>query len=199
MKRSVIILVILVLVCSSVFAVEFSLGVMQNYLNTSIIADAEMDRFGMEGAVGFPLVLAAVECFDYYISENNEGGTLNPLVAFSVPSVMVNGYWKAFDSKVFDLRLGIQVDALAIIESEGFTAAGVWGFSLGLNFKFNDRFSMNLTSAVPAGFLASYISDALDRFTVFYWSTKDDEDEIGMLALPVVVNELARISLKWSL
>ncbi len=199
MKSFAIVFILLALVCSSCFAVDFSLGVMQNYLNTSIIADAEIDRFGVEGALGFPFVLAAVESLDYYTSQNNEGEAPNPLAAFSIPSVMVNGYWKAFDGKVFDVRLGLQVDALAVIESEGFTAAGVWGFSLGLNLKFNDRFSMNLTSAVPAGFLTSCICDALDRFTVFFVSTKDDDDESGMLALPVAVNEIARLSLKWSL
>ncbi len=199
MKRISIIIVILALFCSSVLASDFSLGVMQNYLNTSIIADVESNRFGMEGAVGFPFFLAAVESFDYYLSQNKSGEAPNPLEAFSIPSVMVNGYWKVVDSKVFGLRLGVQADAMGIIESEGFTAVGLWGFSIGLNFKFNERFSMNLTSAVPAGVIASYFSDDLDRFTVFYGSTKADDDTDGMIAMPVIVNELARLSLKWSL
>ncbi len=198
MKRIAIIVIALALVCSSVFAVDFSLGVMQNYLNTSIIADAEMGRFGVEGALGFPLVLAGVEVFDYYMWQNKAGDAPNPLEALFIPSVMVNGYWKAIDSKVFDLRLGVQGDVMAIIESEDLAAVGLWGLSLGLDFRFNDRFSMNLTGAIPAGFLASSFGDALDRFTVFYGSTSDDGID-GMIALPVIINEFARLSLKWSL
>ena len=56
MKKAIVLILVLAVACTSVFAADISLGVMQNFLDTSFIADFEFDHFGVEGSVGIPLI-----------------------------------------------------------------------------------------------------------------------------------------------
>lgn len=204
MKRITIILIVAVLAVSSVFAGGLSIGIMQNYLHTGVIADLDLGRFGVEGSVGIPLISGAFELIDYYTGDkvDDEGQPIdppNPAEALLLPGIMANAYWKAVDSKVFDLRLGIQADAIGLSENDDFTLVGLWGLSLGLDFQFGDNFGVNLTATAPAALIASALGAEDGSFTAFYYTTKEESDWDILLILPACINQFARLSFKWSL
>ncbi len=205
MKRILIIMVVAIAACSAVFAGDISIGVMQNYLNTNVVVDMELGRFGVEGAVGIPLVPGVFEMIDYYTGDKvdddgNPKEAPNPVTTFLVPGAMVNGYLKVVDGKVFDLRLGLQGDAIGIVGDDGFSIVGLWGVSLGLDFKFNDKLGLNITGTLPAASIASAVNEDLGKYCAFYYTTREDENNAdGLLVIPAAFNEFARISLKWIL
>ncbi len=47
MKRFIILVLIALVAGASVFAMDFHLGVMQNFLDTSVIADAEFNHLSL--------------------------------------------------------------------------------------------------------------------------------------------------------
>lgn len=204
MKRMMIVFFVAVLAVSSAFAGGLSLGIMQNYMNTGIVADLDLGRFGIEGSVGLPLVPGAVEVVDYYTGDkvDSEGNPVDPpnlAEVFLIPGAMANVYWKAIDTKAFGLRLGIQADAVGISDEKGLSVVGLWGASVGLEFKFGGNLSMNLTGTVPAAMVASALGAEDAGFTAFYYTTKEETDWDVLLILPAIVNEFVRLSFKWSI
>ena len=201
MKKFVIIMLIAILAGSAVFATDFSLGVMQNYLHTMIIGDLDGNHFGVEGAVGVPLVSGIVGTIDYLSRDGIDPDTgekepYDPIGLFLLPAGVLNGYFKVVNTEHFELRLGLQGDAISLMDKEHFTFIALAGASLGLNFKFNSGFSVNLTGAFP---LAAFLPEAVGKYTIFYYTTKSEDNWDFLMILPLVVNQFARISLKWEI
>ena len=187
MKKVIIFVLIALVAGASVFAMDFHLGVMQNFMDTSVIADAEFNHFGVEGSLGAEEV------------EPGEGFSL-----VLMPGAMVNGYWKAIDTTHFDLRLGLQLDVIGLFTDNLRSVIGLWGTSVGFDFKFNDKFSMNLTGTLPAALPLSLISEDASQFGVFGYveGGEDIGDFFAVLfgqLLPGVLSEFARLSFKWKI
>ena len=202
MKKLVIALLIVVVGSSAAFAGDLSLGVAQNFMDTYFIADYQSGRFGVEGGVGIPLVYGTASLIG--ASADGEDVDFGDGVAMVfLPAAMVNGYWKAVDGKVFDLRLGLQGDVFSILTPDFKSVFGLWGASVGLDFTFSDRFSVNLTGTIPAALPLSVLGDDASRFGafIFYDSTEDNPGPIfavifGQL-LPGMISEMARLSFRW--
>jgi len=216
MKKLLVILIIAAVACTSVFATDIYLGVMQNLVNTSFIAEAEFDHFGIEGAIGVPVVpiiiggiQSLVESGSSSVADVPKGESESSSSGFSVVTgVMANAYWKAFDGEKFDFRLGIQADVLGLLSTKGSRIMGTYGASLGFDYKFNDDFSVNFTSAIPFAFILSPFGDEVTKYTAIYYSDTKAEDlggAIGEVVLALletigsVGNQLARLSFKWSI
>ncbi len=210
MKRFIVILVIVAIVCTSAFAADVRMGVMQNLVNTSLVVDAEFDKFGVEGAVGLPVVYFVVGGVGAII--NNASGESSSSSSsgsggFSMlGGVMANVYWKAYDGEKFDFRLGLQGDALGLVGTEGSRIFFTYGPSLGFDFKFNDKFSMNFTSAIPAAFFLQPFGDEVSKYGAYYYNDVNTEGwgVLGEVVLAIfggiggVGDQLARLSFKWS-
>ena len=204
MKKAIVLILILAVACTSVFAVSTSLGVMQNFLDTSFIADFEFDHFGVEGSIGFPIIWGTASLIDA-IAKGEPISFGDGVQMVLLPGVMVNGYWKAFDGKVMDLRLGIQTDVIALFSNNLTSIIGLWGTSVGLDFKFNDRFSANITGTLPAAAWLQLFGDEAAKFGGFAYVSGGNNDIgdvffiiFGQL-LPGALSEIARISLKWKI
>ena len=201
MKKFVIIMLIAVVAATSVFAADFSIGIMQNYLHTMIIGDLDGNHFGFEGAVGIPLVSGIAGTIDYISRdginpETGEKEDYNIVDLFLLPAGVVNGYFKAVNTEHFQLRLGLQGDAISLMDKDHFSFIALAGVSLGLDFKFNSGFSVNLTGAFP---LAALLPEAASKYTIFYYTTKEEDNWDFLMILPLVVNQFARLSLKWEI
>ena len=201
MKKFIIILLIAVVASTAVFAADFSIGIMQNYLHTMLAADLSGDHFGIEGAAGIPLVSGIAGTIDY-ISRggiNPDTGEKEPyefVDLFLLPAGVLNGYVKIINTKHFEWRFGLQGDAISLMDKDHFTFIAVAGVSTGFEFKFNSGFSVNLSGAFP---LAGLLPEAVGKYTVFYYTTKTDENWDFLMILPLVINEFARLSFKWSI
>ena len=202
MKKFVIILLITVVAATSVFAADFSIGIAQNYLHTMIVGDIENRFFGVEGAVGIPLVSGIVGTIDYISrgginEETGEKEDYNPAELFLLPAGVVNGYFKPISTKNFEWHLlGLQVDAISLMSDDHFSFIAVLGISTGFEFKFNNGFSVNITGASP---LAALLPEEAAQYTLFYYTTKEDDNWDFLMILPLVVNQFARLSLKWEI
>lgn len=201
MKKFVIIMLIAVLAGSAVFAADFSVGIMQNYLHTMIIGDIDGDHFGAEGAVGIPLVSGIAGTIDYIKRggidpDTGEKEDYNPVGLFLLPAGVVNGYFKLVDTDHFELRTGLQVDAITLLNHDYFTFIALAGLSLGLDFKFNDGFSLNLTGALP---VAAILPEAIRQYTLFYYTTNTDNNWDFLMIIPLCINQFARLSFKWEI
>ena len=201
MKKLVIIMLIAAVAVTSVFAADFSLGIMQNYLHTMIIGDLDGDHFGVEGAVGIPLVSGIAGTIDYISRggidpETGEKEDYNIVDLFLLPAGVVNGYFKAINTEHFELRLGLQGDAISLMDKDHFSFIALAGVSLGLDFKFNSGFSVNLTGAFP---LAALLPEEAAKYTVYYYTTKTEDNWDFLMILPLVINQFARLSLKWEI
>lgn len=201
MKKFIIILLIAVVASTAVFAADFSIGIMQNYLHTMLAADFSGDHFGIEGAAGIPLVSGIAGTIDY-ISRggiNPDTGEKEPyefVDLFLLPAGVLNGYVKIINTKHFEWRFGLQGDAISLMDKDHFTFIAVAGVSTGFEFKFNSGFSVNLSGAFP---LAGLLPEAVGKYTVFYYTTKTDENWDFLMILPLVINQFARLSFKWSI
>ena len=202
MKKFIIILLVAVVAGSAVFAADFSIGVMQNYLHTSVIADLDINRFiGVEGSVGIPLVSGVVGTIDYISRggidpDTGEKEDFDIVGMFLLPAGMINTYIKPVSTDHFEWRLNLQIDAISLMDDDHFTFIALAGASLGLNFKFNSGFSVNLSGAIP---LAAFLPEEAAQYTLFYYTTKTEDNWDFLMILPLVVNQFARISLKWSI
>ena len=203
MKKFVIIMLIAVVAATTAFASGFSLGIAQNYLHTMIIGDLDISRFaGVEGAVGLPLVSGIAGTIDYISrdgidEETGEKEDLDLAGLFLFPAGVVNCYFKPVDTEHFELRFpGLQIDAISLMSDDHFSFVAVAGISLGLDFKFNNGFSINLTGAFP---LAALLPEEAAQYTLFYYTTKEDDNWDFLMILPLVVNQFARLSLKWEI
>ncbi|MBR1583812.1 MAG: hypothetical protein IJ663_08730 [Spirochaetales bacterium] len=201
MKKFIIILLIAVVASSAVFAADFSIGIMQNYMHTMLAADLSGNRFGVEGAAGIPLVSGIAGTIDY-ISRGGidpETGEKEPyefVDLFLLPAGVLNGYFKIVNTKHFEWRIGIQGDAISLMDKDHFTFIAIAGLSTGFEFKFNSGFSVNLSGAFPVGLL---LPEEAAKYTVFYYSTKTEDNWDFLMVLPLVINEFARLSFKWSI
>lgn len=201
MKKLTVVLIIIAVACASVFAGNLSIGVSQNYMHTNVIADFEGDHFGVEGAAGIPLVSGVVGLVNS-ISKGEDISFGDALGLLLLPDATVNGYWKAVDGKVFGLRLGIQGDLVTMINHEDkyFSTVGLLGLSLGLNFKFGERFSANLTGTLPFAIPLNWISEDIAKYSIFYYSSNPEKSGWDILMiLPLAINQFARLSFKWSI
>ena len=203
MKKLVIIMLIAVLAGSAVFAADFSIGVLQNYLHTMLIADLDINRFvGVEGAAGIPLVSGIVGTIDYIKRggidpDTGEKEPYNPAELFLLPAGVVDVYFKPISTDHFELRFpGLQVDAISLMDHDHFTFIALAGVSLGLEFKFNNGFSVNLSGALP---LAAFLPEEVAKYTIYYYSTKTEDNWDFLMILPLCINQFARLSLKWSI
>ncbi len=201
MKKFIIILLIAVVASTAVFAADFSIGIMQNYMHTMLAADFSGNHFGVEGAAGIPLVSGIAGTIDY-ISRGGidpETGEKEPyefVDLFLLPAGVLNGYVKIINTKHFEWRFGLQGDAISLMDKDHFTFIAVAGVSTGFEFKFNSGFSVNLSGAFP---LAGLLPEAVGKYTVFYYTTKTDENWDFLMILPLVINQFARLSFKWSI
>ena len=82
------------------------------------------------------------------------------------------------------------------MDKEHFSFIALAGVSLGLDFKFNSGFSVNLTGALP---LAAFLPEEASKYTIFYYTTKEDDNWDFLMILPLVINQFARLSLKWEI
>ena len=203
MKKFVIIMLIAVVAATSVFAADFSIGIMQNYMHTMIIADLDINRFvGVEGAAGIPLVSGIAGTIDYISRggidpETGEKEPYDALGLFLLPAGVVDVYFKPVSTDHFELRFpGLQVDAISLMDHEHFTFIALAGVSLGLDFKFNNGFSVNLTGAVP---IAAFLPEEVAKYTIYYYSTKAEDNWDFLMILPLCINQFARLSLKWEI
>lgn len=201
MKKLIIVMIIVAVACTSVFAGDLSIGVSQNYMHTNIIADYEGNHFGVEGAAGIPLISGVFSL----INSSSKGEDISfgdALGLLLLPDATVNGYWKVIDGKVFGLRLGLQGDVITMINPEDkyFSMVGLIGMSLGLNFKFGERFSANLTGTLPFAFPLYLISEDLSKYTIFYYTSNPEKTgwDVFMI-VPLFINQFARLSFKWSI
>jgi len=198
MKKFIIILVLSAVVLTSAFSAGTSLGVSVNYLNTSVIVDTESDRFGFEGAVGFPVISAILGTLDAV-----SNGEDFKFVRFLLPGAMVNPYFKAVNGNRFQLRLGLQTDVLVFVDKDVISVAGLLGTSIAANYKFSDKFGMNLSLGIPLGLPLSLISNDAASWTLFYISSREiDKSDIAKIlfgGLGCAMNQFVRLSFKWAL
>jgi len=198
MKKVIIILVLALVVLSSAFSGNTSLGVSVNYINTSVIVDTESNRFGFEGSLGFPLFSAVLGALD---SVSN--GKEFKFVELLLPGAMVNPYFKAINGNRFQLRLGLQADVLVFFDDDSVSAAGILGTTLGINYKFSNKFGMNLTAGLPLALPLSIFSNDAASWTLLYLSSKEvDKSDIARIivgGLGCAMNQFLRVSLKWAL
>lgn len=202
MKKAIVFILVLAVACTSVFAMDTHLGVMQNFLDTSFIADFEYDDFGVETSIGVPVIWGAASLADA-ISKGEDISIGEGAAMVLLPGVMLNGYWKPYDGKVFSLRLGIQADIIGIFSDNLTSVIGLWGTSMGFNFKVDDSFSINVTGTLPAAVWLSLFGDDAAKFGGYAYISGGNNDwsdvfliVFGQL-LPAAVSEIARVSLKW--
>lgn len=204
MKKVLIIVLIAVVAGSSIFAMDLSLGVMQNFVDTSIIADMEFDHFGVEGSLGFPLLWGIPGVING-ISEGEDIDFGEGVALVLLPGFMTNGYWKAIDGKHFGLRLGLQIDGRAFIDEDTVQFIALPGISLGLNYKFNEKFSMNLTAGCPFALILAMAGSDLGEYAFFYTAKGNTDNGWELLGGAVlgtlgdVVNQFGRLSFKWKI
>ena len=201
MKKLVIIMLIAVLAGSAVFAADFSIGVLQNYLHTMVVADFGGDHFGVEGGVGIPLISGIVGTIDYIKRggidpDTGEKEPYNPAELFLLPAGVVNGYFKIVNTEHFEWRLGLQADAISLMDHDHFTFIAIAGVSTGFEVKFNSGFSVNLSGALP---IAAFLPEEVAKYTIYYYSTKTEDNWDFLMILPLCINQFARLSLKWSI
>ena len=212
MKRILVLLIAAFVICAGLSAADLQIGVMQNVINTSFLFDAEMEHFGIETAVGLPVVPLAFSGIEALFKGNTDSESSaiargegdeeeTKDTGFTVPAgAMANIYFKVVRGNKFSLRLGIQGDIIGLYGPDFIWTTGFMGPSLGFNFKFNDNFAMNFTSAVP---FAMFIPESVSRYTYFFYSS-DDENVVGNIFLAIYGSigaigcQLARLSFKWT-
>ena len=198
MKKSILIIFLSLIVLSAAFSADTSLGVAVNYINTSVIVDTESDRFGFEGSLGFPVIHSVIGTIDSI----SNGGDFK-FVSILLPGVMANPYFKAVNGNRFQLRLGLQADVLVFFDDDSVSAAGILGTTLGINYKFSNKFGMNLTAGLPLALPLSIFSNDAASWTLLYLSSKEvDKSDIARIivgGLGCAMNQFLRVSLKWAL
>ena len=199
MKKISLVLILLMAISVSAFSGNTSLGLAQNYVDTSFIVDTELGRFGVEGSIGLPLVWGTIDAIDSIIN-----GSSFDITEILLPGLMLNPYFKLVEGDNYQFRLGLQNDTLVFAnKDEGVQAMGLVGISLGLNYKFNQKFGMNITLGCPLALPLSAISKDAASWTVYYFSSREytDDDILKMIVggYGCAINQFARLSLKWSL
>lgn len=214
MKKIVVLLIAAFVICASLSAADIQIGVMQNLINTSILLDAEMDHFGFETSVGLPVVPLTISGIEALFKGNGDDSSESSAIArgegdeeeskdsgFVVPAgAMANVYFKVINGEKFSLRLGLQGDIIGLFGPDFVWTMAFTGPSLGFNYKFNDSFAMNFTSAVP---FAMFLPESISKYTYYYY-TSDTDNVVGSIFLAIygsigaVGCQLARLSFKWT-
>ncbi|MBR5669150.1 MAG: hypothetical protein IKX15_06010 [Spirochaetales bacterium] len=214
MKKIVVLLITALVICAGISASDIQIGVMQNLINTSILLDAEMNHFGFETAVGLPVVPLTISGIEALFKGNGDDSSESSAIArgegdeeeskdsgFVVPAgAMANVYFKVINGEKFSLRLGLQGDIIGLFGPDFVWTMAFTGPSLGFNYKFNDSFAMNFTSAVP---FAMFLPESISKYTYFFY-TSDTDNVVGSIFLAIygsigaVGCQLARLSFKWS-
>ena len=214
MKKIVVLLITALVICAGISASDIQIGVMQNLINTSILLDAEMNHFGFETAVGLPVVPLTISGIEALFKGNGDDSSESSAIArgegdeeeskdsgFVVPAgAMANVYFKVINGEKFSLRLGLQGDIIGLFGPDFVWTMAFTGPSLGFNYKFNDSFAMNFTSAVP---FAMFLPESISKYTYYYY-TSDTDNVVGSIFLAIygsigaVGCQLARLSFKWS-
>ena len=213
MKKIVVLLITALIICAGAFAADIQIGVMQNVINTSFLFDAEMDHFGFETAVGLPVVPLTISGIEALFKGNGDDSSESSAIArgegeeeeskssgFTVPAGFMANVYLKFGKGKFSFRLGLQGDVIGLYGSDYVWTAGFLGTSFGFNYKFNDNFAVNFTSAVP---FAPLLPESISKYTYFIYSS-DGENVIGNIFLAIygsigaVGCQLARLSFKWS-
>ena len=214
MKKIVVLLITALVICAGISAADIQIGVMQNLINTSVLLDAEMNHFGFETAVGLPVVPLTISGIEALFKGNGDDSSESSAIArgegdeeeskdsgFVVPAgAMANVYFKVINGEKFSLRLGLQGDVIGLYGPDFIWTMGFTGPSLGFNYKFNDSFAMNFTSAVP---FAMFLPESISKYTYFFY-TSDTDNVVGSIFLAIygsigaVGCQLARLSFKWT-
>ena len=214
MKKIVVLLITALVICAGISASDIQIGVMQNLINTSILLDAEMNHFGFETAVGLPVVPLTISGIEALFKGNGDDSSESSAIArgegdeeeskdsgFVVPAgAMAKVYFKVINGEKFSLRLGLQGDIIGLFGPDFVWTMAFTGPSLGFNYKFNDSFAMNFTSAVP---FAMFLPESISKYTYYYY-TSDTDNVVGSIFLAIygsigaVGCQLARLSFKWS-
>ena len=214
MKKIVVLLITALVICAGISAADIQIGVMQNLINTSFLLDAEMNHFGFETAVGLPVVPLTISGIEALFKGNGDDSSESSAIArgegdeeeskdsgFVVPAgAMANVYFKVINGEKFSLRLGLQGDIIGLFGPDFVWTMAFTGPSLGFNYKFNDSFAMNFTSAVP---FAIFLPESIAKYTYYYY-TSDTDNVVGSIFLAIygsigaVGCQLARLSFKWS-
>lgn len=211
MKKFVIIMLIAVVAVTSVFAADFSIGIMQNVVNINILLDTEFDQFGIEGALGTPALWYAIAGIDALTKGSADSGSESESSnsGFAIISgAMANVYYKVYTGERFGFRFGMQVDVLGLFDSESTRIMGSYGPSFGFNFKFSNNTSLNFTTAIPAFFLLYCINKDLAQYGAFYYNNSNVDsfgEALGEVFLAILqvggtaFNQVARLSFKWEI
>ncbi len=206
MKRVMILAMIAIIASAAVSAGDMQIGVAQNLLNTSFLFDAEFEYGGVEASVGLPVVPGAITAINAFVnnSEAEETEEESPS-SFAAPlGAMANVYFKVMRGEKFSMRLGLQADVLGIFGPDFVWVSGYSGVSLGVNFRFNERFSMNFTGCVPLVILLNPISEDVAEYSMVFY-TSGTGSTIGDVLLGIygglgtIASHMARISCKWSI
>ena len=203
MKKFVLILLVLTIACTAVFA-GASIGFSQGLINTSFVASYEWDKFGVQGDVGLPLIYSTIG-FIGAVNEkvNNDSEEEINILDFILPGAHVGAYWKAVNGKHFGWNLGLGGSFQSYFMKNKVRVIGMASVTSGLVYKFNEKFSMGLDTSVPLAFLLAPISSEAAQATFFYYVQGESEpgDIFAILlgASYYGINELARLSFKWSI
>lgn len=198
MKKFVIVVLILAISVAGLFA-KSEVGVGTNLYFSGVDVAFESKSFAADVMVGLPIIKPVINLVDYHFGDglDSDGKAIAEpkLEDFLVPYLVVGGYWKVIDGKVFGLNLGLQADAVFAVNKEnGFSLGGIWGASLGLGFKFSNNCTLNITGTVPAGFLLSMISKDASAAGSFSYG-----NEAAGATLVAAVSGWARASFRWAL
>ena len=213
MKKMIVLLITALVICAGISAADIQIGVMQNVINTSFLLDAEMNRFGVETAVGLPVLPLAYSGLEALFNGNSDDNTESSAIArgegdeeeskssgFSFPAGFMANVYLKFGKGKFSFRLGLQGDVIGLYGPDFVWTAGFLGVASGFNYKFNDSFAMNFTSALP---FAVFLPESVAKYTYFIYSS-DTENALGNIFLAIygsvgaVGCQLARLSFKWT-
>ena len=206
MKKLIIVMIIVAVACTSVFAGDLSIGFSQGLVDTSFIASYEWDKFGVQGDLGFPLIfttVAAAGAINEKINKDTEEQKEFNVLDFILPGAHVGAYWKAIDGEHFGWNFGLGGTFQSYFMKSKFRMIGFATLTSGLRYRFNDRFSLGLETSVPLALPLSLISEDAAKYTLFYY--QEGECEIGDIFVVLLgstyyfINDLARISFKWSI
>ena len=204
MMKLIIILIIAAVACTSVFAGNLSLGFSQGLMNTSFVANYEWENFGVQGDVGFPLVyttLAAISAAQDKATGKEEREI--SFLDYVLPGAHVGAYWKALDGKHLSLNVGLGGTFQSYFMKDKFRMFGAATINGGFKFKFNERFSIGLDSALPLAVLLTPISKELASHTYFLYHEGEGEvGDIFAIFFGVIyygINDLARLTFRWTI
>lgn len=203
MKRFVIVVLVLAISVTGLFA-KAEAGVGINLLFTGVDAAFESAHFGVEAMFGLPLIHGAVNAISYYAKGGvDDSGNALPepkLADFCLPYLMASGYWKVIDGKVFGLNLGLQADSLVLINKNNEPGLiGMWGVSLGLDFKLSETCALNVTGTFPGASLLSMINEDAASYGVFSYNLDSGTGDVIFTPLLIVLSQMARVSCRWAL